>query len=480
MDKMAAVILAAGLGKRMRSTLPKVLHRVAGRPLVAFPVDLAVRLGCDPVIAVVGHGSEQVESEVLKLKSGSKVAFALQAEQQGTGHAVKCALSKLKRFKGAVLILYGDVPLLDRASVNKLKKAYLKTGGPLAFLTFSPSDPTGYGRVIRENGKVVAVREDRDCTRAEKAVKEVNAGIYLIEAAFLKRSVSKLEDDNSQGEFYLTDLVAAASKKGVASAIQVPSETVLGVNDRADLARIDAIIAHGKNLALMRNGVTMCRPESVRIDLDVKIGQDTELSPGVQLVGSTSIGKGCRIETGAVITNSKIDDRAVIKAYSVLEGARVGAEAEIGPMGRLRPGAIICDKAKVGNFVEVKNTTLGMGSKANHLTYLGDGVIGKGVNVGAGTIFCNYDGFQKHKTVLEDDVFIGSDSQLVAPVTVGRGAYVASGSTVTKNVPADALAIARSVQENRNGVGAALRRRFKALKEKALRKKQGANKGEKR
>ncbi len=487
MDRVAAVILAAGQGKRMKSKLPKVLHRVSGHPLIRFPLDLAARLGCDPVVVVTGHGREQVEAAVRDGSESDRISFAHQAEQRGTGHAVQCALPKLRGFKGAVLVLMGDVPLLDRASVNKLKKAYAKAGGPLALLTFTPTNPSGYGRVIRQQQRAVAIREDRDCSRSEKALAEVNAGIYLIDIGFLRRSIKTLRDDNSQGEIYLTDLVAEAATRGVATAaekgtvaaVEVPSQVVCGVNDRRDLATIENVLSDQINQKLMRGGVTIRKPESVRVELGVKVGSDTEIGPGVQLMGNTQIGRGCRIETGAVITDSAIEDGVVIKAYSVLEDARVAGGAEIGPMGRLRPGAVIGRDARVGNFVEIKKTILGKGSKANHLAYLGDGEIGAGVNVGAGTIFCNYDGYQKHTTVLEDDVFIGSDSQLIAPVTVGRGAYVASGSTVTKDVPADALALSRAKQQNKEGVARVLRRRFKALKEKALKDKQAAEKGEK-
>jgi bifunctional UDP-N-acetylglucosamine pyrophosphorylase/glucosamine-1-phosphate N-acetyltransferase len=400
------------------------------------------------------------------------VKFAVQTEQLGTGHAVACAMSSLKGFKGAVLILSGDVPLLDKASVAKLRSVYSRTGGPISFLTFRTDDKLPYGRIIRDGKRAVAVREERDCTPAEKAIRELNAGIYLADAAFIGRAVKGLRDDNDQREFYLTDLVARAAEIGEAAAVEVSQEAVRGINDRMDLAHVDAILQKRITTSMMHKGVTILKPESVRIDLGVKVGADTEIGQGAQLLGVTKIGRRCRIEAGAVIADSEIADRAVIKAYSVLESAKVKEGAEIGPMGRLRPGAVIGKGAKVGNFVEVKNTTLGNGSKANHLAYLGDGQIGEGVNVGAGTIFCNYDGFQKHKTVLEDDVFIGSDSQLVAPVTVGRGAYVASGSTVTKDVPPDALAVARSRQENKKGVAAVLRRRLKALKERAMKEKE--------
>jgi len=452
MDKLAVVILAAGQGTRMKSSQPKVLHRVAGQSLVAFPLALASKLKADRVVVVVGHGRDEVEREIRGLEGGDRVRLAVQAEQRGTGDAVRSALPALKGYKGAVLILSGDVPLLDKPSVTRLRKSFEKTGGMLAFLTFSPADPAAYGRVIRDDeGRPIGIREWRDCTPAERKITEVNAGIYLVDLGFLRRSLGKLTTDNEQGELYLTDLVEMAAKRGEVGLVRVRPEIVGGVNDRVDLSAIERLL---------------------HAEINAK--------PGVHLSGATKIGRGCLIEAGVQVKDSVVADGAILKAYSVLEGARVRSGAEIGPMGRLRPGADIGEKAKVGNWVEVKNTTLGNGSKANHLAYLGDGTVGEGCNLGAGTIFCNYDGFQKHRTVLEDDVFIGSDSQLVAPVTVGRGAYVASGSTVTKDVPSDALAVARSKQENKLGVAAVLRRRLKALKLKALEARVRARKGKSR
>ena len=467
MKNAAVVILAAGQGKRMKSALPKVLHRVAGRPLVAFPIALARSLGARRVVVVVGHGREEVEAAVRALPGGGGVRFAVQASPRGTGHAVMQALPELKGHGGPVLVLSGDVPLLERASVAALFKAFARAGGGIAFIEFEPADPAGYGRVIRdEKGAAIAIREDRDCSRAEKRIREVNSGIYAIDAAFLRRGVKKLSADNEQGELYLTDLVALAAKGKGTAVVAAPPDEVCGVNDRVDLARVEAIVLARRTLALMRDGVTIRRPGTVQVDLDVRVGTDVELGAGVELRGATEIGDGCRIGTGSVIVDSKIAAGAAIHAYSVLEGATVGPGAVVGPFARLRPGAALDARVHVGNFVEVKNTRLGPGSKANHLAYLGDGDIGAGVNVGAGTIFCNYDGFQKHRTVLEDDVFIGSDSQLVAPVRVGKGAYVASGSTITRDVPPDALAIARGRQENKERLAPVLRRALLAKKKK--------------
>ena len=467
MKNAAVVILAAGQGKRMRSAAPKVLHRVAGRPLVAFPIALARSLGAERIVVVVGHGREAVEAAVRALPGGADVRFAVQKEQRGTGHAVMAALPALAGHRGPVLVLSGDVPLLGRPSIAALSKAYARSGGRLAFVEFEPADPSGYGRVIRdERGAVVAIREHRDCSRAERRVAQVNSGIYAVDADFLRRGVRKLKADNDQGELYLTDLVALAARRGAVGVACAPPDEVCGVNDRADLARIEAIVLAGRTLELLRGGATIRRPGTVQVDLDVRVGTDVELGAHVTLCGSTEIGDGCRVETGAVIADSKIAAGAVIRAYSVLEGATVGPGAIVGPFARLRPGTSLDENVHVGNFVEVKNTRLGRGSKANHLAYLGDGDIGAGVNVGAGTIFCNYDGYQKHRTVLEDDVFIGSDSQLVAPVRVGKGAYVASGSTITKDVPPDALAIARGRQENKERAAPVLRRALLAKKKR--------------
>jgi bifunctional UDP-N-acetylglucosamine pyrophosphorylase / glucosamine-1-phosphate N-acetyltransferase len=480
MKNAAVVILAAGQGKRMQSAAPKVLHRAAGAPLVAFPMALARELKASRVVVVVGHGRDAVRAAVSKLPGGAGARFAVQEEQRGTGHAVMAALPELEGHDGPVLILSGDVPLLEKSSVAALHRAYAKARAKIAFIEFVPGDPSGYGRVVRDaEGAVVGIREDRDCSREEKRIEQVNSGIYVVDADFLRKGVRKLEADNDQGELYLTDLVAMAAKRGAVPVVEAPPDEVLGVNDREDLARVEAIVTARRLRELLLAGVTMHRPGTIQVELSARVGRDVELGAGVELRGATEIGDGCRIEAGAIVIDSKIEEGATIKAYSVLEGAVVGAGAIVGPFARLRPGARLAERVHVGNFVEVKNTRLGEGSKANHLAYLGDGEIGAGVNVGAGTIFCNYDGFSKHLTVLEDGVFIGSDSQLVAPVRVGKGAYVASGSTITKDVPPDALAIARGRQENKENVAPALRRLLLAKKQRADEEKAG-QKGKKR
>jgi bifunctional UDP-N-acetylglucosamine pyrophosphorylase/glucosamine-1-phosphate N-acetyltransferase len=357
------------------------------------------------------------------------------------------ALPELKGHGGPVLVLSGDVPLLERASVAALFKAFARAGGGIAFIEFEPADPTGYGRVIRdEKGAAIAIREDRDCSRAEKRIREVNSGIYAIDAAFLRRGVKKLSADNEQGELYLTDLVALAAKGKGTAVVAAPPDEVCGVNDRVDLARVEAIVLARRTLALMRDGVTIRRPGTVQVDLDVRVGTDVELGAGVELRGATEIGDGCRIGTGSVIVDSKIAAGAAIHAYSVLEGATVGPGAVVGPFARLRPGAQLGPEVHIGNFVEVKNSTLAAGAKANHLAYLGDATVGERVNYGAGSITANYDGANKHRTVIEDDVHVGSNCVLVAPVTLGAGGTVAGGSTITKDTPPGALTVARGKQ----------------------------------
>jgi bifunctional UDP-N-acetylglucosamine pyrophosphorylase/glucosamine-1-phosphate N-acetyltransferase len=470
MRDTAAIILAAGQGKRMRSKTPKVLHRMLGQSLISFPLRLAEQTGCDAIVAVVGHGLEAVKNEVLRLDRKGAVSFAVQSEQRGTGHAVMCALPCLEHRKGRVLILSGDVPMLDEASVSALEKEFEKSG-VLAMLTFVPKDPTGYGRIIRKDGRPVAIREHRDCTEDERSITEVNAGVYLIDLPFLRTSISGLKADNDQGELYLTDLAAEAAKISEVGAAIVDAHKVAGINDRAELQELEGIMSRKRNLELLRSGVTIHDPDSVRIEWDVTVGQDTEIFASVHIGGTTSIGEGCVIGQGSVLNNCTIADRVTIKPYTVADDARLDSGCEVGPMARLRPGAHIGEGAHIGNWVEVKNTLIGKGSKANHLAYLGDGIVGDGVNIGAGTIFCNYDGFMKHKTVLGNGVFIGSDSQLVAPVTVGDGAYVASGSTITHDVPKNDLALSRVKQVNKTGRAAILKTKLQLEKERRLAEK---------
>ncbi len=447
----AAVVLAAGKGTRMKSPRAKVLHEAAGLPLVAWPIEAALALGCGPIVVVVGHQAAEVEATVLRCFPKAPLAFALQAEQLGTAHAVGQAQDALAGHAGRVLILYGDVPLLTPTTLERLQAAGRTS--PVAFLSMIPPDPTGYGRVVRDGaGAVTAIVEHRDADAAQRAIGECNAGIYDVDAAFLWRALAEIRPDNAQGELYLTDIVAmAARERTPAVAIVAPHEEVAGVNDKRELATVAAVLRRRILDRHMIEGVTIVDPASTFVDASVRLAPDVELGPSVRLAGRTIVGAGTRIGQGCVLTDSIVGENVELKAYSVLEEAVVGARSIIGPFARLRPGTELAEEVHIGNFVETKKTKVGRGSKANHLAYLGDATIGAKCNVGAGTITCNYDGVHKYATVLGDGVFIGSDTQLVAPVTVGDGAYVGAGTTVTQDVPAGALAISRAPQVNKPG-----------------------------
>jgi bifunctional UDP-N-acetylglucosamine pyrophosphorylase/glucosamine-1-phosphate N-acetyltransferase len=423
------VILAAGEGKRMRTRVPKVMHEVCSEPMIYYPVRLALQRGYKPVVVVTSKAGEAVR-EFLAGRFGDRVRFATQDPPRGTGHAVMSAKKALKGFKGKLVILYGDVPLLQSQDLAALERSGKRAA--VAFLTCMLEDPTGYGRVVRdERGRVARIVEQTDADAAERRIPEINAGIYVVRAPDVFAALKGVRSKNKQGEFYLTDLIELARRKGqVVRAVQRKgSRELLGVNDRKELAE-----AH--------------RRMSRRLI-------DWHMTKGVKV----QIGSGCRIGPGAVIQNAKIGSGAEIRPYSVLEDCRVGRGCLVGPFARLRPGTVLEADARVGNFVEVKKTTVGKGSKANHLTYLGDTVIGAGVNVGAGTITCNYDGVNKYQTIIEDGVFIGSDTQLVAPVKVGKNAIIGAGTTVTGNVPQDSLAVSRTPQKNIKGYAKRKRRK---------------------
>jgi bifunctional UDP-N-acetylglucosamine pyrophosphorylase / glucosamine-1-phosphate N-acetyltransferase len=431
------VILAAGLGKRMQSDLPKVLHRVAGRPLLYWPVALAQEIGAASIVVVLGHGRDAVAA-ALEARFPRAVTTVLQDPPRGTGDAVRHALAALPDNPDArVLILSGDVPLLTRATVDRL----LTVDAPLGIVTMRPPSPEGYGRVLRDRDRVVGVVEHRDATADERAVGEVNAGIYAVRLGFLRQALATLGTDNAQGEIYLTDIVARAPAVGV---VDAPFEEVSGINDRVELAQTDATARRQIAERWMRRGVTIIAPETVCIEADVELARDVEIGPGVSLRGSTTVGAGAKIDVGCVLTDTVVASGATLRPYSVMTSSTVGARAQIGPFSHLRPGSDLGPDVHLGNFVETKKARLGAGSKANHLAYLGDAEIGERVNVGAGTITCNYDGQAKHTTVIEDGAFIGSDTQLVAPVRVGKGAYVAAGTTVTEDVPDGALVLTRA------------------------------------
>jgi bifunctional UDP-N-acetylglucosamine pyrophosphorylase / glucosamine-1-phosphate N-acetyltransferase len=445
-QKIAAVVLAAGKGTRMKSETAKVLHEAGGRPIGFFPIRAALALDASPVVVVVGHQAQAVEEELSRQFAGAPLRFVVQAEQLGTGHAVLCAEDALRGFEGEVLILAADVPLIRAETLQKLVRA--KDDADVALLTCRARQPQGYGRVVRDaDGKVARVVEEKDASPAERNLDEVNASIYLADSAFLFRALHGVGRGNAQSEYYLTDIVA----KGRAVAVETEETEVSGVNDRAQLAASAAHMRERRNAQLMKDGVTLIDPAITYVDEGVEVGRDTVLEPLVSLRGKTRVGRGARIGQGCVIVDTEIADGAQILPYSHLTESRIGAGATVGPFARLRPGAQLAEQAHVGNFVELKKTLLGKGSKANHLTYLGDTVVGEGCNIGAGTITCNYDGKSKHLTTIEDGAFIGSDTQLIAPVTVHKDAYVGTGTTVREDVPAGALAVSAGKQRNIEG-----------------------------
>jgi len=447
MKNLAAVVLAAGKGTRMKSARPKVLHEIAGKPMLFYPVNLLKNSGAGKIVLVVGFGSESV----VEAFNDSGLSFVTQEEQLGTGHAVMCALKELHGFTGDVLVLSGDVPLIKEETVKSLLELHRKGARTaLSIVTTIEENPKGYGRIVRDaEGEITRIVEEKDCSPLQRKIKEVNAGIYLFSSAFLNANIKKLGKENAQGEYYLPDLVHMAVEQGLkVGSISIPDPAeVMGVNNRVELAKAASHMRGRINEALMLSGVTIIDPGSTYIDYGVTVGQDTVIHPGCRLSGTTSIGSRCVVEEGSVIISSKVGDGTAVRSYSVIEESEVGKENSVGPFARLRPATQLADKVRIGNFVEVKKSSVGRGSKANHLTYLGDSVIGEGVNIGAGTITCNYDGTKKSVTRIEDGAFIGSDSQLVAPVTVGKDAYVASGTTVTRDVPAGSLVITRAAEK---------------------------------
>lgn len=454
MSRRAAVVLAAGKGTRMKSRLAKVLHPVAGRPMVHYPVRTALEMGCDPVVVIVGHQRAEVQASLAQAFPGKPVRTAFQADQRGTAHAVGCAAEALEGFEGDVFILSGDVPGLARETLDALDAA---TGdAAVGVLGMRLDDPRAYGRLVRDGaGRLARIVEFRDCLPAERGIRDVNAGIYRVDARFLFKALGAIKTDNAQGEFYLTDIVEAAATSGRGAVALVldgdAAHEANGINDRIDLAEAEARMQGRLRAHWMREGVTLRDPATTFFEDGVVLGPDTTLEPGVSLHGDTRIGAGCTIGMGSRITDSRIGDDVWIRACSHLEGAEVGQGCVIGPFARLRPATVLHPGVKIGNFVETKKTTMGAGAKASHLTYLGDASVGPRANVGAGTITCNYDGKNKHPTVIGEGAFIGSNTALVAPVTVADGAYVGGGSTITDDVPAGALAIGRARQKNIEG-----------------------------
>ena len=441
------LILAAGLGKRMKSRRIKLLHRVAGKPMISWVLDAVAGVPSAGNFLVLGHQAEAVREAM------GEVPFRvlIQREQRGTGHAVMQAERPLRGARGDLLILNGDIPAIRTSALRAFVAAHVKSGAAATVLTTTLDNPSGYGRVRRDGlGQFLGIVEDRDATAEERRIREVNAGIYCFDAPLLFRALRSTRPDNAQGEFYLPDALTILREEGrkVAAIPHDDAWEVLGVNSRAELARVSDLINRRILDGWMDRGVTILDPARTFIGPGVRIGRDTVLYPGLHLEGRTVIGEDCIVHPGCFLRDTRVEDGAVLLPYCVAEESRIGRRARVGPFAHLRPGTELGPDVRVGNFVELKKARLGAGTKANHLSYLGDAEIGAGCNIGAGTITCNYDGVAKHRTVIENGVFVGSDSQLVAPVRVRRGAYIGSGSTIVEDVPAGALALARARQRN--------------------------------
>ncbi len=448
--KTACIILAAGLGTRMKSDLPKVLHPICDRPMLDYALETATALKPAKTIVVV---NSHFDTESFALPKGAR--YAIQKQQKGTADAVSAGASALgKSFRGTTLILNGDTPLVLPGTLRKFLRQHAKSRNSVSVLSFSAYDPTGYGRILRnEEGRPLGIVEEKDATDEQKDICEVNSGVYAFEPAGLAL-LGSIKMNRKKAEYYLTDIVGLALRRELSTGVycQGDEEEFLGINSRIDLARAHEALRIRKVRDLLEGGVTLLDPASVYVAPLVKVGRDTTIYPNVFIHGQTKIGKGCTIFPNVRIIDSTIREGAVIKDACLIEGSTIGKDSQIGPMAHIRPGTRIGRGAKIGNFVEIKKSNIGDNSKAGHMAYIGDAEIGKGVNIGAGTITCNYDGKNKNKTIIGDDVFIGSDSQLVAPVTIEKGAYVGAGSTITKDVPKGSLAISRSRQKTFRGL----------------------------
>jgi len=459
--KFAIAILAAGKGTRLKSKLAKVLHEIAGKPLLAHVIEAVPRdIPAADVICIVGHQADRVRECV----GSYGVQFVEQTEQRGTGHALMICREALARYEN-VLVLSGDVPLIRTETIERVRTFHTERGAAMTILTAMPPDPFGYGRIIRGNGdEVAAIVEQKQATPEQAAIREINSGIYAFNVRELFARIGRLGSNNPHREYYLTDMAGLLRADGlpVLALSAEDSTEVAGVNTRVELATLDALLRARKCTELMQSGVTIYRPETCTIDSEVQVGPDTVIEPFVQLLGKTVIGSDCRIRSYTVLTNTQVADGVTIKHGCISEDSIIEDNAILGPYSHLRPASHVGPQAHVGNFVEMKKTRLGRGSKANHLTYLGDAEIGEGVNVGAGTITCNYDGANKFKTIIGDGAFIGSDTTLVAPVKVGKGAYIAAASCITQDVPDDSLGLTRPPQITKEGWVTKKREKLKA------------------
>ena len=443
-----SVILAAGMGTRMKSKMPKVLHKVCGKPLSKWVIDASKAAGADKVCAVVGHKAETVK-EVL----GDVCEFALQTEQKGTGHAVMQAIDVIKNSKGEVVILNGDTPLITAETINKAIEYHKNNGNQATVITAILDDATGYGRIIRDNdGSVLKIVEQKDASEEEKKINEVNSGMYVFDAQSLVYALDKITPNNAQGEYYLTDtleILLSAGKKIGGYAIS-DNDEIRGINDRVQLNEAEKIMQKRINEYHMRNGVTMCNPESVYIEDGVEIGNDTEICQNVTIKSGTKIGSDCVIGSGSMLDRAVIHDGVDVLSSVILE-SEVDEGTHVGPFAYIRPNCHVGKEVKVGDFVELKNSNIDDGTKISHLTYIGDSDVGKRVNFGCGTVTCNYDGKKKYRTTIGDDCFVGCNTNFVSPINVGDGVYIAAGSTITEDIPENSLSIARARQVNKDG-----------------------------
>jgi bifunctional UDP-N-acetylglucosamine pyrophosphorylase/glucosamine-1-phosphate N-acetyltransferase len=476
--RLTCVVLAAGLGKRMYSSLPKVLHRIHGTPMLHYVLDTVYELGPQRIIVVIGkHGKEVKESlqvDIDARRRNSSISFAHQKAAKGTAHALLKALPFIKGFKGAVLVINGDTPLISLKTLKKIISLHKQKKDTVSLLSFQTHEPGSYGRIMRDrNGRVLSIIEDRDATVSQKKIKEVNSGVYVLETEALSL-LKEIKMNVSKGEYYLTDIIHIAREKGMkTSAYRIGSEDeCTGVNSREELEKVRTLMKEKIINKWIKRGVSFVDTKSVFLAPRVTIGRGTTVYPNVHLEGKTKIGSKCTIYPNVRINDSVIEDGAIIKDCTLIEESVVKKRASVGPFAHLRPGSEIGTDTKIGNFVEVKKSVVGAGTKAGHLTYLGDAQIGRNVNIGAGTITCNYDGYRKHTTVIKDNVFVGSDSQFIAPVEVGEGAYIGAGSTITKDVPSKALALSRVEQSQIQGW--ALRRRRQGKHSKSKRKRRNA------
>jgi len=445
---LACVILAAGQGVRMRSELPKPLHEVCGRPMIDHVLGTVEGLAAERTIVVVGAGAEQ-----LVAAAGERATACEQPEQLGTGHAAMCARPGLEGFAGDVLVTYADIPLVTPETLRRLIDHHRAEGAAATILTTELDDPSGYGRIVRDQGAVVGIVEQRDASDEQRAIREINTGIYVFDAAALAGALDRLTPDNDQGEYYLTDAIAilVADGRPVRALVGDDPDEVMGINTRVQLAQAERIARDRIREELMLAGVTLIDPPSTFIDAGIVVGPDTVIGPGCQLLGETTVGGGCEIRSGVVLRSATIGDGVLLRDHTAIDGSTVLGGAQVGPFALVRGGSVVGRGCRMGSSAEANRARLGDGSSMQHFSYLGDATVGRDCNIGAGVVTCNYDGYDKHQTVIEDEVFIGSDTILIAPVTIGAGAYTAAGSVITEDVPAGALGMGRARQTNIEG-----------------------------